>query len=97
MADCSIRGVRSVELVATNFEEADRFYQEVPYAKHQLAEGKLDLDYYKRHNIETVLRIRLKRIVDAYAIRYFTKHDPVQAKAWAHSVEVALQRARRLR
>src|SRR2546421_267321 len=62
----------------------DRFYQEVPYAKHQLAEGKLDLDYYKRHNIETVLRIRLKRIVDAYAIRYFTKHDPVQAKAWAH-------------
>src|SRR5258708_10770526 len=29
MADCSIRGVRSVELVATNFEEADRFYREV--------------------------------------------------------------------
>src|SRR6476619_5479649 len=29
MTDCSIRGVRSVELVATNFEEADRFYQEV--------------------------------------------------------------------
>src|SRR5947208_3141448 len=29
MADCSIRGVRSVELVATNFEEADRFYQQI--------------------------------------------------------------------
>src|SRR5262245_41110801 len=29
MPDCVVRGVRSVELVATNFEEADRFYQEV--------------------------------------------------------------------
>src|SRR5437879_4604369 len=29
MADCLIRGVRSVELVATNLEEADKFYQGV--------------------------------------------------------------------
>lgn len=62
----------------------ERFYEEVPYGNHQLTAGTLDLEYYKRHNIETVLRIRLKRIVDAYAIRYFTKHDPVHAKAWAH-------------
>src|ERR1700716_3846426 len=29
MADCSIRGVRSIDLVATNFEEADKFYEGV--------------------------------------------------------------------
>jgi len=29
MPQCHIRGVRSVELVATNFEEASRFYQDV--------------------------------------------------------------------
>src|SRR5215468_3839152 len=38
MPDCVIRGVRSVELVASNFEEADRFYREVwhlrPLAAH---------------------------------------------------------------
>ena len=38
MAECFIRGARSVDLVATNLEEADRFYQEVwglrPVAAH---------------------------------------------------------------
>lgn len=60
------------------------FYETVPYARHQLESSEINLDYYKRHNIETILRLRRKRTVDAYAIRYFTKHDPVQAKAWAH-------------
>jgi hypothetical protein len=60
------------------------FYETVPFARHQLDSAEINLDYYKRHNIETILRLRRKRTVDAYAIRYFTKHDPVQAKAWAH-------------
>lgn len=60
------------------------FYKTVPYARHQLDSADINLDYYKRHNIETILRLRRKRTIDAYAIRYFTKHDPVQAKAWAH-------------
>lgn len=60
------------------------FYETVPFAQHQLASEEINLEYYKRHNIETILRLRRKRTVDAYAIRYFTKVDPVQAKAWAH-------------
>ncbi|CAM5613215.1 MULTISPECIES: hypothetical protein [Streptomyces] len=60
------------------------FYETVPYAQHQKNAAELNLDYYKRHNIETILRLRRKRTVDALAIKYFTKVDPVQAKAWAH-------------
>jgi hypothetical protein len=60
------------------------FYETVPFARHQLESSEINLEYYKRHNIETILRLRRKRTVDAYAIRHFTKHDPVQAKAWAH-------------
>ncbi len=60
------------------------FYETVPYAQHQKNSAELNLDYYKRHNIETILRLRRKRTVDALAIKYFTKVDPVQAKAWAH-------------
>ena len=64
-----------------------KFYQEIPFAQHMLNGTEINMDYYKRHNIETILRLRLKRTVDALAIRYFTKHDPVQAKAWAHYTE----------
>jgi hypothetical protein len=60
------------------------FYKSVPFAQHQLKSADLNMDYYKRHNIETILRLRRKRTIDALALRYFTKVDPVQAKAWAH-------------
>jgi hypothetical protein len=60
------------------------FYKNIPYARHQLESVDIDIEYYKRHNIETILRLRRKRTVDALAIRYFTKVDPVAAKAWAH-------------
>jgi hypothetical protein len=58
------------------------FYTEVPYGQHMLNGDSINMEYYKRHTIETILRIRLKRTVDALAIRYFTKRDPAQAKAW---------------
>lgn len=60
------------------------FYEKIPYARHQLEGSDINLEYYKRHNIETILRLRRKRTIDALAIRYFTKRDPVTAKAWAH-------------
>lgn len=60
-----------------------RFYVEAPYAQNLVNDEGLNLDYYKRHTIETVLRIRRKRTVDAYALIHFTKHDPRRAKAWA--------------
>jgi hypothetical protein len=60
------------------------FYKTIPFGSHQLESAEINLDYYKRHNIETILRLRRKRTIDALAIRYFTKTDPVTAKAWAH-------------
>lgn len=60
------------------------FYENIPFARHQLEAQDINLDYYRRHNIETILRLRRKRTVDALAIRYFTKVDPVAAKAWSH-------------
>ena len=68
-------------------QRIERFHREVPFAEHMLSGDAIDMAYYKRHNVETVLRIRLKRVVDAWAIRYFTKHDPVRAKAWSHYTE----------
>lgn len=59
-----------------------KFYEEVPWATHFLKGDKINLDYYRRHNTETVLRIRRKRVVDAYAIRYFTHNDPKAAADW---------------
>lgn len=60
------------------------FYESIPFATHQLESKSLNLEYYKRHNIETILRLRRKRTIDAIALQYFTKVDPVNAKAWAH-------------
>ncbi len=60
------------------------FYATIPFARHQLEDKSLNLDYYKRHNIETILRLRRKRTIDALAIRHFTKADPPTAKKWAH-------------
>jgi len=60
------------------------FYENIPFGTHQLQSAEINLAYYKRHNVETILRLRRKRTIDALAIRYFTKVDPVTAKAWAH-------------
>jgi len=65
----------------------DRFYRTVPFARHQLESRELSIEYYKRHTMETILRIRRKRTIDALVIHYFTKHDPRQAKAWAQYTE----------
>lgn len=61
----------------------NRFYREVPYAQNLRTGKDLDLDYLRRHTIEIILRLRMKRTVDSLAIRYFTKHDPAAAKAWS--------------
>lgn len=61
----------------------EQFYAEVPYARHFLEAENLDMEYYKRHTIETILRIRRKRTIDAHTIHYFTLHNPAAAKEWA--------------
>jgi len=65
----------------------ENFYQDAPYANYQKDSQEIDLNYFVRHSIETVLRIRQKRMVDALVIHYFTKHNPRLAKDWAHYIE----------
>lgn len=78
--------------VATNFRDQvheylgtliDRFYKDVPYTAKFLQPDNICLDYYKRYTIEIILRLRLKRTIDALTIHYFTKCDPIRAKQWA--------------
>jgi hypothetical protein len=63
------------------------FYQEAPLANYQKDSASIDLDYFQRHTIETILRIKHKRMIDALVIHYFTKHNPYLAKSWAHYIE----------
>lgn len=69
------------------FAMIDQFYRDVPYATYQRDETHINRDYYHRHSIETVLRIRHKRMVDALVVHHYTKHNPKIAKAWAHYLE----------
>ncbi|WP_045859477.1 hypothetical protein [Teredinibacter purpureus] len=62
----------------------ERIYRDIPYASHQKDADKIDMEYYKRHSIETPIRIKLKRTIDALVIHYFTKHNPKAAKDWAN-------------
>jgi len=65
----------------------ERFYNEVPHGKYQKESKEIDKNYFIRHSIETVLRIRHKRMIDALVIHYFTKHNPRLAKSWANYIE----------
>lgn len=65
----------------------EQFYKEVPYASYQRNSKEIHKDYYKRHCIETILRIRHKRMIDALVVHYFTKKNPRAAKSWANYLE----------
>jgi hypothetical protein len=64
-----------------------QFYEKVPFARYQAETKELNLDYYKRHCNETILRMYLKRTADAMIIKHFTKTDPKAAKMWAQYTE----------
>lgn len=68
-------------------EMIKKFYQDAPNGDYQRDAKHIDENYYKRHCIETILRIRHKRMVDALVIHYFTKHNPRAAKMWAEYIE----------
>lgn len=63
------------------------FYESVSFSRHQMEDQSINLEYYKRHNIETILRLRIKRVIDGLTIHYFTKHDRVLAKKWCSYTE----------
>ena len=66
---------------------ANQFNQDAMLGGYQRNAANVDINYFIRHSIETVLRIRHKRMIDALVIHYFTKHNPTLAKAWAHYIE----------
>lgn len=61
----------------------EHFYREVPGGRHLAGAEQINIEYYKRNLIEIILRLRMKRTIDALTIHYFTKHDPRLAKKWA--------------
>ncbi len=65
--------------------EVERFISTVPYAKH-LTEPNgdgLNADYYIRHRIETVKRIRLTAKTDASALAILTGKNYQLARRWS--------------
>ncbi len=53
------------------------------FNNEMLDNPNIALDCYKRNNIEIILRLRMKRWIDALTIHYFTKNDPTLAKKWS--------------
>ena len=71
--------------------EVDRFLDDqhaewnatVPFARH-FEGGEVHLPYYRRHLIETALRIRLLRVAESKALAEIAKRSPEAAKIWAN-------------
>lgn len=59
------------------------FYQKMEGAKGMLDTEKFDFDMYKRHTVETILRINLRRPVDPQIASYWATRDPQLCKEWA--------------
>lgn len=64
-----------------------KFYTEAKNGNHIVSSESINLDYYVRHQIEIILRLRLKRCADALTVHHFTKTDPHMAKRWAEYAE----------
>ncbi|MBB5957155.1 hypothetical protein FHS29_003748 [Saccharothrix tamanrassetensis] len=75
------------EVDALLHDMVERFYREVEGADHLFRAKEINLGYYKRHVVEIILRLRMKRWIDALTIHYFTKHNPVLAKKWCAYTE----------
>ncbi|MDC0708887.1 hypothetical protein POL68_10455 [Stigmatella sp. ncwal1] len=65
----------------------ESIYKTVPTVRYLANSEKVDVELFKRHTIETILRIRLARIADSKAVYLFTKNDPVAAHKWSKYME----------
>jgi len=54
---------------------------------HLATAKQVDVEMFKRHTIETILRIRLARIADAKAIYLLARSNPPAAQKWARYAE----------
>ena len=60
-----------------------RFHAESPAARHMREAAAVDVEMFKAHTVQTILRIRLARMADAKAILLFARSDPFAAQKWA--------------
>lgn len=58
------------------------FYEKSKGADDMLQVDRFSMDLYKRHNVETMLRIGLKRAVDPLIANYWASRDPQLCKEW---------------
>lgn len=58
-----------------------------PAVRYLAGAHQVDAELFKRHTIETILRIRLARVADSKALYLFTKSDPRSAQQWAKYTE----------
>ena len=65
-------------------EESEKFFKAVPQSGHLTEEsGPLDENYYIRHRIETVKRIRLTAKTDALALARMIDENYEAARDWS--------------
>lgn len=64
-------------------KKIQQWNETVPYAKH-LDGAEVNRKYYKRHLIETALRIRLLRVAESKALAEIAKISPEAAQIWAN-------------
>lgn len=69
-----------IDAMLFKFEED--FYKKTKGAENMLNTQHFDLELYKRHNIETILRISLKRAIDPLIANYWATRDPQLCKEW---------------
>ncbi|CAN0620809.1 conserved protein of unknown function [Burkholderia multivorans] len=69
-----------IDAMLAQFEAA--FYAKIDNAQEMLKSDSFDLNMYKRHNVETILRIALKRAVDPMIANYWAPRDPQLCKEW---------------
>ncbi len=62
----------------------EAFYEKVTFGTHFRDSSQISREYYIRHTIETILRIRLARIADAKVLNVLTRINPIAAKRWAN-------------
>jgi hypothetical protein len=67
-------------------EETERFVAEVPFASHLTDDQELDENYYVRHRVETVKRIRLTARTDALALARMVQEDYSAARKWSRYI-----------
>jgi hypothetical protein len=64
-------------------QEVDRILATVPYASHLTEDNQeLDEEYYIRHRVETIKRIRMTSKTDALALAHMVDEDYEAARLW---------------